>query len=102
MCDSRGAGRRTVAFQSPPECFAPRCLVRAVAVTIMTKESGPQPHQTEPAADTDHGHRRGVAGIYNRATYAAEKAVALQRWADHVEKVVAGKAAVAVPLRRGA
>src|SRR5215470_15105003 len=51
--DSRGAGRRTVAFHSPPECFAPRCLLQAVAVTIMTKESGPQPPQSGSVADTD-------------------------------------------------
>jgi hypothetical protein len=57
--DLRGAGRRTVAFHSPPECFAPRCLLRAVAVTIMTKESGPQPPQTGPAADTDQAAEAG-------------------------------------------
>ena len=31
------------------------------------------------------GHRAGVAGVYNRAVYRAEKAAALQRWADWLE-----------------
>ena len=37
------------------------------------------------------GHKGGVAGVYNRASYAAEKRAALQRWADHVERIVAGE-----------
>jgi hypothetical protein len=53
--DSRGAGRRTVAFHSPPECLCPALVASAVAVEIMTNELGPpaQQPQTEPAADTD-------------------------------------------------
>jgi hypothetical protein len=64
--DLRGAGRRTVAFHSPPECLAPRCLLQAVAVTIMTKESRPQPPQTGPAADTD----QAAGGLGTRGHYA--------------------------------
>jgi hypothetical protein len=31
------------------------------------------------------GHRAGVAGVYNRATYIKEMREALERWADHVK-----------------
>jgi hypothetical protein len=33
-------------------------------------------------------HRAGVAGIYNRATYAKEMREALERWGNHVETLV--------------
>jgi hypothetical protein len=39
------------------------------------------------------GSRRGVAGIYNRAERMAERRAALQRWADHIDQIVSGKAA---------
>jgi integrase len=46
------------------------------------------------------GHKRGVAGIYNRATYEVPKRIALQTWADYVERIVSGKqSAKVVPLR---
>jgi hypothetical protein len=34
------------------------------------------------------GHRAGVAGIHNRATYAKEMREALERWGNHVETLV--------------
>jgi integrase len=60
---------------------------------------GIQPHIVEAVLNHVSGHRAGVAGIYNRAAYAAEKAEALQRWADHVEALIAGKPVKVVPLR---
>jgi hypothetical protein len=37
---------------------------------------------------TSSATRRGVAGIYNRATYLPEKTDALNRWAAHLNGVV--------------
>ena len=37
------------------------------------------------------GHKGGVAGVYNRAQYAKEKAVALAHWAEHLMAIVGGK-----------
>jgi hypothetical protein len=45
------------------------------------------------------GHKAGVAGIYNRATYEKEKRTALDWWADHVMAVIEGRATNVVPLR---
>jgi integrase len=63
----------------------------------MLAELGVQPHYIE--AILNHysrsatlllpGHRAGVAGTYNRAKYADEVRSALQRWADHVDKITA-------------
>lgn len=61
--------------------------LRRSAVTGMA-ELGCQPHVIEAVVNHVSGHKAGVAGIYNRATYSAEKRVALQMWADHVSSLV--------------
>jgi integrase len=45
---------------------------------------GIQPHIIEAVLNHVSGHKGGIAGIYNRAQYAAEKAQALARWDEHV------------------
>ena len=47
-------------------------------------EHGVAPHVIEAVLNHVSGHKAGVAGIYNRATYAAECRAALERWADYV------------------
>src|SRR5262249_21007137 len=51
-------------------------------------ELGIQPHIVEAVLNHVSGHRSGVAGIYNRATYDTEKREALERWAQHVLEIV--------------
>ncbi len=53
---------------------------------------GVQPHIIEAVLNHVSGHRAGVAGIYNRATYAPEKRAALDLLASHI-KVELAKAA---------
>jgi integrase len=60
---------------------------------------GVQPHVIEAVLNHVSGHRSGVAGIYNRATYAAEKAQALALWAAHVTALITGQESNIVPLR---
>ena len=50
---------------------------------------GVLPHVIEAVLNHISGHRAGVAGIYNRATYAKEMREALERWAEHVEAITA-------------
>ena len=45
------------------------------------------------------GHKAGVAGIYNRATYEREKRQALDMWAEYLMATVEGRADKVVPLR---
>jgi integrase len=47
-------------------------------------EIGGAPHVVEACVNHVSGHKGGVAGIYNRSTYAAEKARAMRLWADHL------------------
>jgi integrase len=50
-------------------------------------ELGTQPHIIEAVLNHISGHKGGVAGIYNRARYSDEMRSALQRWADHLDKI---------------
>lgn len=64
--------------------------LRRSAATHMA-ESGTAPHIIEAVLNHVSGHKSGVAGIYNRASYEPQKRIALQRWADHVEALVSGQ-----------
>ncbi len=63
--------------------------LRRSVVTHMA-EIGIQPHVIEAVVNHISGHKGGVAGVYNRATYAAEKRAALDRWAAWLLSTVAG------------
>jgi integrase len=62
--------------------------LRRTAATRMA-DLGVQPHIIEVVLNHVSGHKAGVAGIYNRSTYASEKRDALDRWASHLRVVLA-------------
>jgi integrase len=72
--------------------------VRRTVATRMA-DLGVQPHVIEAVLNHISGHKAGVAGVYNRATYAAEKRQALDLWAEHVVALVEGRESNIVPLR---
>ena len=61
--------------------------------TVATRLSdlGVLPHVVEAVLNHVSGHKAGVAGIYNRSSYAAEKRDALTLWGDHVTALVEGE-----------
>jgi integrase len=61
-------------------------LRRSVATGMA--DIGVQPHIIEAVLNHVSGHKGGIAGIYNRASYAKEKAEALARWDEHIGAVV--------------
>jgi integrase len=63
--------------------------IRRTVATRMA-DLGVQPHVIEAALNHVSGHRRGVAGIYNRSVYEREVATALSLWADHIATIVSG------------
>ena len=69
--------------------------LRRTAATGMA-EIGIQPHIVEAVLNHVSGHRAGVAGVYNRASYAAEKREALEKWASHIRSIVDDKKVVAI------
>ncbi|MGJ5095621.1 tyrosine-type recombinase/integrase [Bradyrhizobium oligotrophicum] len=61
--------------------------LRRSAATGMA-EIGIQPHVIEAILNHVSGHKASVAGIYNRAAYANEKREALEKWAEHLRRIV--------------
>jgi hypothetical protein len=49
---------------------------------------GVHPHIIEAALNHISGHKAGVAGVYNRSSYAAEKRAALDLWGKHVQGLI--------------
>jgi len=52
---------------------------------------GIKPHVVEALLNHVSGHKSGVAGIYNRASYLPEVKTALARWAEYVANTVSGE-----------
>jgi integrase len=74
--------------------------LRRTMATLMHEELDVQPHIVEAILNHVSGHKAGVAGIYNRATYAQQKREALNLWADHLAGIVAGRKPKVVSLNR--
>jgi integrase len=72
--------------------------LRRSAATGMA-DLGIHPHVIEAILNHTSGHKAGVAGIYNRSTYAREMKNALAVWADHIRSIVDGAERKVVPLR---
>lgn len=71
--------------------------LRRTAATHMA-ELGIEPHIIEAILNHVSGHKTGVAGIYNRASYGKQMRIALDRWAVHIEGIVTGRASNLVPF----
>jgi integrase len=75
--------------------------LRRTAATMMAEKLGVLPHVIEAVLNHISGHKSGVAGVYNRATYPQEKRRALDMWAVHVMSLILGTESNVVPLRAG-
>ena len=65
--------------------------LRRTAATMMADDLGIEPHVIEAILNHVSGHRSGVAGIYNRAQYAAQRRQALDLWADRLLAIAEGR-----------
>jgi integrase len=92
------AAKRELDSRAKAEHWTVHDLRRTVATRMV--ELGVQPHIVEAVLNHVSGHKSGVAGIYNRATYDKEKREALNLWAGHVMATAEGRAATVVPLKR--
>jgi integrase len=63
---------------------------------------GIEPHVIEAVLNHVSGYKAGVAGIYNRSSYAREKKAALDLWADRLAAIVEDRDNNVTPLRREA
>jgi integrase len=74
--------------------------LRRTAATRMA-DLNVQPHVIEAILNHVSGHKSGVAGIYNRSTYAMEKRAALCLWASHIKMIVAQDGSIGSRIKRG-
>ena len=79
--------------------WTPHDLRRTFA-THMNELGIAPPHIVEAILNHISGHKRGVAGIYNRAQYLPEKRAALARWADQLSAWIEGRETNVTTLRR--
>jgi integrase len=63
---------------------------------------GVHPHVIEAILNHVSGHKAGVAGVYNRSTYATEKRAALDLWGARVERLLAVAAGANVTVLKRA
>jgi integrase len=73
--------------------------IRRTVATGLAEKLAVQPHVVEAVLNHQSGTKRGVAGTYNRAVYAAEKTDALTRWADRLRSIVERTEHKVIPLR---
>ena len=74
--------------------------LRRTTATRMA-DLGVQPHIVEAVLNHVSGHKGGVAGVYNRSTYAAEKRAALVLWGNHIRILLAKAGGANVTKLRG-
>jgi integrase len=80
---------RLQAAGTPVPDWTPHDFRRSLSTNL--HERGVAPHVVETLLGHASGHRAGVAGVYNRADYIAQRRIELEKWADHIEALVGGK-----------
>jgi integrase len=78
---------RSEGVNDPMPAWTLHDLRRTMATRMA--DLGVQPHVIEAVLNHVSGHKSGVAGIYNRSTYADEKRAALDLWGAHVAMLLA-------------
>jgi integrase len=98
--DGRIAAARTKARVKVP--MPPWRLhdLRRSFVTHVNESGFAQPHVVEAIVNHVSGHLGGVAGVYNKALYLAERRQALELWGAHITTLVEGRSSKIVPLKR--
>jgi integrase len=76
-----------VAAGTPVEGWRLHDLRRTLS-TVMHDKLGIEPHIVEAILSHTNGHKAGVAGVYNRASYGEQKRAALLAWAEWIESIV--------------
>ena len=81
------------------EPLAPWCVhdIRRTVATRMA-DLGVLPHVIEAVLNHVSGHKAGVAGVYNRASYEREMRAALVLWADRISSIVERRAPTIIAL----
>jgi integrase len=73
--------------------------LRRSFVTHLNERKLAPPHVIEAIVNHISGHLAGVAGVYNKALYLAERRQALELWGAHITALVGGRSSKIVPLK---
>jgi integrase len=73
--------------------------LRRSFVTHLNERKLAPPHVVEAILNHVSGHLAGVAGVYNKALYFAERRQALEHWSQHVLALVEGRELTVVPIK---
>jgi integrase len=84
--DARIAQQRKEAGAKPMASWRLHDL-RRTAATLMAEKLGILPHIIEAVLNHVSGAKSGIAGVYNRATYANDMRNALCKWADYLDEI---------------
>jgi integrase len=95
--EAAGQRRGPAEDMQPIAAWTVHDIRRSVATRMA--ELGVLPHVIEAVLNHVSGHKSGIAGVYNRATYEREVRGALVLWADYVRSIVEGSERKVVPLR---
>jgi integrase len=101
--DKRILAARIAAVGSPDKALPmPDWRLHDIRRTVATRmaDIGIPPHVIEAVLNHVSGHRAGIAGVYNRSLYTAEKRDALIRWGNYVEALVTNGRTKVVPIKR--
>ena len=81
-------GKRALHARSGVTGWTPHDLRRTLSTRL--HDMGVAPHIVEAVLNHRSGHRSGVAGVYNRATYEREIRAALAMWEDYIRALLDG------------
>jgi integrase len=98
LLDDRIGKERAKAGQKPMPGWTLHDIRRSV-VTHLHEHGFAQPHIVEAIVNHVSGHRRGVAGVYNKAQHLSERKRALDLWGQHIAALVDGRESNVVALR---
>jgi integrase len=87
--DARIAAARVTAGAKPMPAWRLHDIRRSF-VTHLNELGFAQPHVVEAIANHISGHLAGVAGVYNKALYLAERRQALEMWGDYTRCLIEG------------
>ena len=79
-------------------------VIHDIRRTVATRmaDLGVQPHVIEQILNHQSGHRRGVAGVYNKSAYVNEVKQAFALWEDQLRSIVEGGEHKIVPIMQPA
>ena len=92
------AARKAAGIKAPMPAWVLHDLRRFFS-TVAHDELGVPPHVVEAALGHVTAFKSGVAGIYNKASYVAERRRALEKWAAFLDEIVTGKRPTAKVVR---